>query len=287
MNSTMTQKTAKNVMNSKSTSIEGLIFVSKKIRKSILDLIYRTKGPHIGSAFSCVELLIGLYLRFLNVAPANTSNPERDRFIFSKGHASPALYAILFECGFLSDDDLAGLAVNGGCLEQHPNKDIAKGIEVSTGSLGHGLAIGVGMALASRKDGLKHRVCVLISDGELNEGSTWEAVLFSAHHRLSNLLLVIDYNKMQALGTLELAPLKGKFEAFGWACEEIDGHDFPAIIEALDRVPFQQNKPSVIVAHTTKGKGVSFMENSLYWHYSCPNDKEYALALDELSNNAL
>jgi transketolase len=272
-------------MNSKSTNIEGLFLLSKKIRKSILDLIYKTKGPHIGSAFSCVEILISLYLRFLNVTPANTSSAERDRFIFSKGHASPALYAVLFECGFLNDDDLAGFAVNGGCLEQHPNKDIAKGIEVSTGSLGHGLSIGAGMALAAKRDGLKYRICVLTSDGELNEGSAWEAVLFSAHQSLSNLLLVIDYNKMQALGALELAPLKGKFEAFGWACEEIDGHNFPAIIEVLDRVPFQPNKPSVIIAHTTKGKGVSFMENNLYWHYSHPNNREYALALEEVSKN--
>ncbi|MGA3208997.1 MAG: transketolase [Syntrophales bacterium] len=257
--------------------------ISRRVRKHILSLVHKTKGPHVGSAFSCVEILVGLYLRFLNASPANTSDPERDRFIFSKGHASPALYAILFELGFLNDDDLAGFAVNGGCLEQHPNKDNAKGIEVSTGSLGHGLAIAAGMALASRNDGLKHRVCVLISDGELNEGSTWEAVLFSAHHKLSNLLIVIDYNKMQALGTLELAPLKEKLEAFGWACEEIDGHSFPAIVGALNKVPFEVNKPSALIAHTTKGKGVSFMENSLYWHYSSPSDKEYALALDELS----
>lgn len=265
--------------------------IARRVRKKILSLVYKTKGPHIGSAFSCVEILISLYSKFLNVDPTDPSNPKRDRFIFSKGHAAPALYSALFECGFLSEDDLNGFAVNGGCFEQHPNKNIAKGIEISTGSLGHGLAIGAGMALAAKKDGMNRRVCVLVSDGELNEGSTWEAVLFSAHHRLSNLLLVIDYNKMQALGftkdTLDLDPLKAKFDAFGWECKEIDGHHFPAIFDALDKVPFQINKPSVIIAHTTKGKGVSFMENSLYWHYSCPNEKECSLALDELSKNII
>lgn len=260
--------------------------IANRVRRKILSLIYETKGPHIGSAFSCVEILVSLYLKFLNVSPKNSQDPKRDRFIFSKGHASPALYAVLYECGFLTEDDLDGFAINGGCFEQHPNKNLSKGIEVSSGSLGHGLSIGAGMAIAAKNDGKNYRVCVLISDGELNEGSIWEAVLFSAHHRLSNLLLIVDYNKMQALGftkdTLELDPLKAKFESFGWACTEVDGHQFASIIEALDNVPFQINKPSVIIAHTIKGKGVSFMENSLYWHYSCPNEKECSLALDEL-----
>lgn len=264
---------------------------SFQVRKNILYLVHKTKAPHVGSSFSCVEILVSLYLKFLNVSSKNPHDPKRDRFIFSKGHASPAFYAILYECGFLTKDDLDGFAVNGGIFEQHPNKNLAKGIEVSSGSLGHGLSIGAGMALAAKKDGENHRVCVLISDGELNEGSTWEAVLFSAQHKLSNLLLVVDYNKMQALGftkdTLELDPLRAKFEAFGWASVEVNGHHCPSIIEALDKFPFQINSPSVIIAHTTKGKGVSFMENSLYWHYSCPNEKECSLALDELSKNII
>ena len=259
-------------------------------RKNILSLIYKTKGPHVGSSFSCVELLVGLYFNFLNVSSKASQDSGRDRFIFSKGHASPALYAILYEAGFLTKDDLDGFAVNGGSFEQHPNKDLSKGIEVSSGSLGHGLSIGAGMALAAKRDSKNHRVCVLISDGELNEGSIWEAVLFSAHHKLDNLLLVVDYNKMQALGftkdTLELDPLMAKFEAFGWGCHEVDGHNFPSIIAALEQFPFQKNKPSVIIAHTTKGKGVSFMENSLYWHYSCPNEDECRLALGELNQRS-
>jgi len=264
--------------------------IAARARKNILSLIYRTKGPHLGSSFSCVELLVGLYYNFLKVSSKNPNDPARDRFIFSKGHAAPALYAVLFEKGFLSEKDIEGFAKNGGCFEQHPNRDISKGIEVSSGSLGHGLSIGAGMALAAKRDCKNYRVCVLISDGELNEGSIWEAVLFSAHHKLDNLLLVIDYNKMQALGftkdTLELDPLMAKFEAFGWGCHEVDGHNFPSIIEALEQFPFQKKKPSVIIAHTTKGKGVSFMENSLYWHYSCPNEDECRLALGELNQRS-
>lgn len=265
--------------------------IAVRARKTILSLIHRTKGPHIGPSFSCVEILVSLYFKFLNVSSKNPQDPRRDRFIFSKGHASPALYAVLYEAGFLTNDDLKGFAVNGGLFEQHPNKDLSKGIEVSSGSLGHGLSIGAGMALAAKRDCKNYRVCVLISDGELNEGSIWEAVLFSAQHKLSNLLLFIDYNKMQALGftkdTLDLDPLMAKFEAFGWGCREVDGHNFPSIVEALENFPFQENKPSVIIAHTTKGKGVSFMENSIYWHYTCPNDEECKLALDELSKNMI
>jgi len=268
---------------------EELVEKAGRVRRTILSLVHRTKGPHIGSAFSCVELLVSLYSRFLHVSPENPFDPQRDRFIFSKGHASPALYAVLHECGFVSDEDLKGFAVNNGCFEQHPNMNIEKGIEVSTGSLGHGLSIGAGMALAAKRDRKRNRVCVLVSDGELNEGSIWEAVLFSAHHKLDNLLLVVDYNKMQALGftrdTLDLDPLKAKFEAFGWACAEADGHRFSSLIGVLEEVPFQEDKPSVIIAHTIKGKGVSFMENNLYWHYGCPNDEEYALALAELSHD--
>lgn len=272
------------------TDADQMKEISTNVRKSILALVYDTNGPHVGSSFSCVELLVGLYFNFLNVSSKSPQDSGRDRFIFSKGHASPALYAVLYEAGFLTKDDLNGFAVNGGIFEQHPNRDISKGIEVSSGSLGHGLSIGAGMALAAKRDCKNYRVCVLISDGELNEGSIWEAVLFSAHHKLDNLLLVIDYNKMQALGftkdTLELDPLMAKFEAFGWGCHEVDGHNFPSIIEALEQFPFQKKKPSVIIAHTTKGKGVSFMENSLYWHYSCPNEDECRLALGELNQRS-
>lgn len=263
--------------------------VATRVRKNILSLIYKTKGPHLGSAFSCVEILVALYFKFFSISIENCQEQNRDKFIFSKGHAAPALYSVLYEKGFLTEEDLALFAVNGGNFEQHPNMNVAKGIDVSSGSLGHGLSIGAGMALAAKIDKALYRVCVLISDGELNEGSTWEAILFSAHHKLNNLLLVIDYNKMQALGftkdTLELDPLRAKFEAFGWKCMEVDGHDFSSIIESVNMFPFDNNKPGLIIAHTIKGKGVSFMENNLYWHYNYPNESEYTQSLAELSKN--
>ena len=260
--------------------------LAKTVRRYILDMICRTKGPHIGPSFSCVELLVALYFHALKNSPDYPEDPERDRFIFSKGHASPALYAVLFERGFIAQKDMEGFAVNGGILQQHPDCNLRRGIEFSTGSLGHGLSVAAGMAYALKKDGNPARVFVMISDGELNEGSTWEGVLFAAHHKLDNLVLVIDYNHMQALGvthdTIELDPLERKFAAFNWVPMTIDGHSFPAILSAYDSARRESGKPSVIVAETVKGKGVSFMENELCWHYNCPNSHEYAMACEEL-----
>ena len=260
--------------------------IAAEVRCNVLDMICRTKGPHIGPCYSCVDLLVGLYFGGMNVSPENPEDPGRDRFIFSKGHASPALYAVLHRRGFLTDADLDGFAVNGGTLQQHPDMNVSKGIEVSAGSLGHGLSVGAGMAYALKKDKSKPRVFVLISDGELDEGSTWEAVLFAGHHKLDNLVLIIDYNRMHALGpskdTLDLDPLADKFIAFNWGVKTINGHSFKAINKTLAGLPFAKNKPSVIVADTVKGKNVSFMENDLRWHYSCPDESERARACREL-----
>jgi transketolase len=236
--------------------------LAKTLRRRILEIICRTRGPHLGSSFSCVDLLVGLYFHTLKIDPEDPENPQRDRFIFSKGHASPALYAVLFERGFLSQKDMDGFAVNGGTLQQHPDYDLRRGIEVSTGSLGHGLSVGAGMAYALKKDANPARVFVMMSDGEMNEGSTWEAVLFAAHHNLDNLVQ--------------------KVAAFNWATETIDGHCFPAICTVYDRLPLERGKPNVIVAETVKGKGVSFMENVLHWHYCCPMEEEYTMACREL-----
>ena len=264
--------------------LEAFILLSKKIRKSILNLIYNTKSPHIGPSFSVVEILVSLYFKTLRVFPENPFNPDRDRFILSKGHACPALYAVLAERSFIGEDDLEGFAVNNGILEQHPNIDLNKGIEVSTGSLGHGLSIGTGMALAGKVDKKQYRVYVLLSDGELNEGSVWEAIMFAGHHKLSNLIAFVDYNKIQALGCtrdiIDLEPLGEKWKSFGWNVQEIDGHNFEQIFTALNSLSLE--KPNVILLHTVKGKGVSFMENNLLWHYRAPDDKEYKLALKEL-----
>ena len=260
--------------------------IAAEVRRNVLDMICRTKGPHIGPSYSCVDLLVGLYFGGMNVSPENPENPARDRFIFSKGHASPALYAVLHRRGFLADADLAGFAVNGGTLQQHPDMNIRKGIEVSSGSLGHGPSLGAGMAYALKKDKSPARVIVLISDGELDEGSTWEAVLFAGHHRLDNLILIVDYNRMHALGpsrdTLDLDPVADKFIAFNWGVKTINGHCFKSITKTLARLPFAKNKPGVIIADTVKGKGVSFMENNLRWHYCCPDEAEHARICGEL-----
>ncbi len=265
---------------------ERLVALAKKVRLHTLDIVCRTRCPHIGPAFSCIELLVSLYFNTLKTCPEHPEDPERDRFIFSKGHACPALYSVLFERGFISRERMQGFAVNGGTMQQHPDYNLGCGIEFSTGSLGHGLSVGAGMAYALKKDNSPARVFVMLSDGELNEGSTWEAVLFAAHHKLNNLVLIIDYNRMQALGfthdTLQLDPLAAKFEAFNWAPQTIDGHNFQAILSSLDLASREDSKPSVVIAETVKGKGVSFMENNLQWHYDCPNSDQYALACGEI-----
>ncbi len=274
----------KNIRQYTSEECEALC---KKIRRTILDLIHRTKSPHIGSSFSCVELLIALYFKILSVSPEYPEDTNRDRFILSKGHACPTLYVVLAERGFLSTEDLNGFSVDGGLLEQHPNRDLQKGIEASTGSLGHGLSIGVGMSLAGKVDQSTYITYVLLSDGELNEGSVWEAAMFAGHHKLNNLVAIVDYNKIQALGFVKdivsLEPLSERWQSFGWATKEIDGHDLQEIEDTLRTVPFEKDRPSVVIAHTIKGKGVSFMENELLWHYRTPDSDEYQKALKELS----
>lgn len=262
--------------------------IAQKVRKEIIRLCYTTKSPHIGSCFSIVELLVYLYFKQLNVAPQRSMDENRDRFILSKGHACLALYIVLAYKGFIPASDLKEYCVNGGYLKHHPDRDIAKGIEVTSGSLGHGLSLGVGMALAAKRDGRHHKIYVLLSDGELNEGSVWEAVMFAAHHKLDNLVAIVDYNKISALGfvkdSVDLDPLAQRWSAFGWDAQEIDGHDFPKIAKAFDRITFNSQKPSVIIANTIKGKGVARMENNILWHYRSPDDQEYEIIMKELDS---
>ena len=257
---------------------------ARRVRQIVLDYIYKTKSPHIGPSFSIVEILTALYSGFLNISPEKTHDSGRDRFILSKGHACLTLYAVLMEKGFISKEDLSGFATNGGVLGHHPDRSADMGIELSSGSLGHGLSVGTGMALSGKVDGKDFRTCVLMSDGELNEGSVWEAVMFAGHHKLSNLIAIIDCNKMQALGhtrdIIDLEPVSAKWEPFGWNVQNIDGHSFEEIFSALGAL--SQDQPNLIVLHTVKGKGVSFMENSLLWHYRAPDDNEYKLATEEL-----
>lgn len=268
-------------------NIDSEFFLKKArdIRKLVLDLIYQTKSPHVGPSFSIVEILVALYYKVMNVNPANPSDPNRDRFILSKGHSCATLYAVLGDRGFLKKSDLDGFAVNNGVLEHHPWRNTSKGIDVSTGSLGHGLSIGAGMALGAKIDRETWRVFVVVGDGELNEGSIWEAILFAGHHKLNNLVALVDSNKMQALGftkdILNLEPMKEKFQCFGWHVQSVDGHDFNAIFQAMSSL--SASAPNMIILNTIKGKGVSFMEGQLLWHYRSPDGKEYQLALEEIS----
>jgi transketolase len=245
-------------------------------------------ASHIGSALSAADVLAVLYGEVLRFDPASPKWPDRDRFILSKGHACTALYAALAESGYFPVEKLDSFYADGSPLVGHATHKNMPGVEVSTGSLGHGLPLAVGMALAGKRDGLGYRVFCLVSDGECNEGSTWEPALFAPQHQLDNLVTIVDYNKIQSLGRVEdvidLAPLGEKWRAFGWATEELDGHDTTALRSALERVPHQTGKPTCIVAHTIKGKGVSFMEDELLWHYRAPLDDLEDRALTELAS---
>jgi len=259
--------------------------LATRIRAHALKMTHRARSSHIGGSLSIADLLAVLYGRVLRVEPSRPDWPDRDRLIVSKGHAAAAVYAALAERGFFPTDWLDTYYLDGSHLAGHITRGVP-GVEVSTGSLGHGLSIGCGMALAGNRDKMPYRVFVLLSDGECDEGSTWEAALFAPHHHLDNIIAIVDYNKIQSFGTvkevLDLEPLGNKWQTFGWAVREIDGHDFRQIEESLLSVPFKPERPSCIIAHTVKGKGISFMENQLAWHYMPPNDDELRQALVEL-----
>jgi transketolase len=277
-------------MSAPRASIDELTALSRRIRKDVLNMTHRARSSHVGSCFSIVELLTALYVQILRVRPHEPDWPDRDRFLLSKGHGAAALYAVLAERGFFSRERLDAFYANGTQLAGHATHYGVPGVEVSTGSLGHGLPLGCGMALAAKRDGRPVRVFVLLSDGECDEGSTWEAALFAPHHHLDNLTVIIDYNKIQSFGfvaeVLNLDPLAGKWRAFGWAVSEIDGHNHEEILAKLERVPLETNRPTCIVAHTVKGRGVSFMEKKVLWHYRPPDADELQLALRELENHS-
>lgn len=257
--------------------------LANKIRQSALKMVHRARASHIASALSITDILAVLYGQVMHFDPVDQNCALRDRFVLSKGHACVAVYSTLAEVGFIPQEQLASYGNDFSCLMNHINHKV-NGVEFSTGSLGHGLPFGVGKALAAKARGEIWRIFVLLSDGEMDEGSNWEALMFAAHHKLTNLTAIIDYNKLQSLdsvaNTLGLEPLLDKLKAFGCAVHEIDGHNHQLITEALSIISHE--KPTVIVAHTTKGKGVSFMENRVEWHYKNPNDEQLAMALAEL-----
>lgn len=259
--------------------------LAREIRANAIAMVARAKAAHIGGALSMADMLAVLYADILRVRPDDPGWPERDRFILSKGHSCTALYSALALRGFFSLEELATYGVDGSRLMAHVSHKVP-GVEFSTGSLGHGLPFGCGKALAAKRRSAAWRVFVMLSDGELDEGSNWEAILFAPQHRLDNLVAMVDYNRIQSLGSvaevLELDPLADKFRAFRWAVREVDGHDHEAIRVALSTTPWEAGKPSVLIARTIKGKGVDFMENNLQWHYSSPKPDQLASALAQL-----
>jgi transketolase len=258
---------------------------ARAIRSHALRMVSRSNASHIGSCLSMADILAVLYTRVLRIDSSMPRCPDRDYFILSKGHAAAILYAALAERGFFPADELLTYCETASRLTGHVSHGVP-GVEVSTGSLGHGLPMAVGFALAARADARASKVFCLLSDGECDEGSNWEAILFAPHHRLDNLIAIVDYNKIQSFGrvseVLDLEPLVDKWRAFRWNTIEVDGHDLAELQRALSGAPAQIGKPTVVIAHTVKGRGVSFMENRLEWHYKSPSSEQLERALAEL-----
>ena len=260
---------------------------ARLLRARIIENSHKTSTPHLGSCLSCVDILVALYFSVLRIDPTAPRLATRDRFILSKGHGAAALFQVLAMRGFYPESMLEDYGKDGSVFAEHPPApDHLAGIEAATGSLGHGLPLGLGMALAGRIQGRDYRVYALLSDGECNEGSVWEAALFAAAQRVERLCVIVDFNKWQATGRSEevmaLSPLVDKWRAFGWDACEIDGHDIGAIMDSLARCPSRDGRPTAIIAHTVKGKGVSFMEDDNNWHYRIPTADEVVLSKKEL-----
>lgn len=258
--------------------------LSLQYRRRVLQVIHHAGAGHTGGSLSCLDLLNVLYNRVLRVCPRTFASPDRDRYIQSKGHSVEALYVVLADRGFFPDHELETLGRAGSHFVGHPTRKVP-GIEQNTGALGHGLSMGVGMAIAGKLDARDYRVVVLLGDGELAEGSNWEAAMSASHHRLDNLVAIVDHNRLQITGltrdVCNIEPLDGKFRAFGWEVRRIDGHSIPQITAALTRPP-GAGAPVCIIADTVKGKGVSFMEGNAKWHHGVPSDAEMSRAMEEL-----
>lgn len=259
---------------------------ARRARSRLVEISHKNHVAHLASSLSCVDILMAAYGGGLRLSPREASSCGRDRFLLSKGHAAAALYAVLAEFAFFPEDELARVGAPGSPLGEHPTRDCARGIEISAGSLGHGLSMGAGLALGLALQKSAARVMVLMSDGECNEGAVWEAAMFAAARGLGRLSAVVDFNKWQATGrsceVLALQPLCEKWRAFGWDVREVDGHDLDALQAAMSGIPASSGKPVAIIANTVKGKGVSFMEDDNNWHYRIPSADELRLAKLEL-----
>jgi transketolase len=268
-------------------SIEQLKQLTKKLRRRIIQMSHDSKAPHLASSLSCVDMMTVIYWNFLNLDPQNPKDENRDRFILSKGHAAPTLYAVLAFKGFFPEAELNNYLTDGSPLAEHPLANKVSGVEAATGSLGHGFGIGLGMALATKTQHKNHKIFIIIGDGECNEGTIWEGAMFAAANKLDNVIAFVDYNKWQGTGRsneiLQLQSLKDKWQAFGWETYEIDGNNVEEIITTIKNLQANNNKPKMIIANTIKGKGVSFMEDDNNWHYKSPNEEELQKSRMELS----
>lgn len=271
---------------SSSASLAEMEAIAKRLRRHIVTMIGRAGSGHPGGSLSAVEILTALYFRVLRHKPQEPKWADRDRFILSKGHAAPALYAVLAECGYFPVEELATLRQIDSRLQGHTDMTRTPGVEMSAGTLGQGLSFGIGVALAGRLNRKDYRVYVLLGDGECDAGQVWEAAMAAAHFKVDNLVAIVDKNKLQLDGwtrdIMNLDPFPAKWQAFGWQVIEVDGHNIPELLQAFDEAKKIKLKPTVIIAHTIKGKGVSFMENNNDFHGRAPNTQELELALKEL-----
>jgi transketolase len=271
--------------------VDELSRLATAVRRRDLQMVHNAGLGHIGGDLSATDILVTLYFGVLRIDPHTPDDPERDRFILSKGHCAGALYTTLAHAGFFPLAELDTFAQPLSRLNGHPDRNKVPGVETNTGPLGHGLPVAVGTALAAKLTSAPWRVFVLTGDGELQEGSNWEAAMSAAHYRLDNLVVTVDRNRLQqgdwTEKTIHLEPLADKWRAFGWSVKEVDGHDHALLLETFSRVPFEPGKPSCIIANTHKGKGVSFMQDKAAWHHRVPTDEELAAALNELKEVAL
>lgn len=267
------------------SKIEKLRLNAIDRRKELLQMIYKAGGGHTGGSLSSVDILVTLFNEVLNIRPAEPNWKDRDRFILSKGHSAEGYYSVLADCGFFPKEELGSLLQLGSRLLSHPTNKIP-GVEINTGALGHGLSPGVGLALAAKRDNKDYRTYVLMGDGEQTEGSIWEAAMSASHYRLDNLTGIIDRNGLEITGNTEdvmkLEPLQERWSSFGWSVKTINGHNYRELLDTFDSVPFENGRPSLIIANTVKGKGVSFIEGKAEWHHKVPSKKQLEEALEEL-----